>query len=504
MAGKRVVVVGSGLGGLACGIILSRNGYDVTIAEQGAQIGGCLQCFTRRGARFETGMHFIGSAAPGQPMYTMMRYLGLEGEVKLSELDTDGYNVVTLGDDAFRIPNGRDAFISRMGEYFPGEEDAARRYMDAVGRVAGASPLVSVSGAEANSVAQAEYQQRSIDEVIGSLTTNETMAKVLVGDSPLYSAVKGRTPFSIHAFIADFYNQSSYRIAGGSDTIARAMARQIEERGGKLMTNSKVTRIICDATHATAVEINGEETIECDYVISDAHPARTLDLLETKLIRPAFRHRICGLPQTMGCFAVYIHFREGAAKYMNHNHFHYDTAARPSAPWGCENYTDAEWPLNYLYMHFSDEPHPAYAKTGVLLAYMRMEEVAKWAGTKVGRRGADYEEFKRKKAEKLISLAQRMHPELRDGALHYYTSTPLTYLDYTGTADGSMYGVAKDITLGPGGRVPHRTKIPNVFQTGQSINSHGMLGVLAGAIVTCREFVSEEEIYRQINAAGRE
>lgn len=48
MSKQKIVIIGSGLGGLSCGLILSRNGYDVTILEQGAQVGGCLQCFTRQ------------------------------------------------------------------------------------------------------------------------------------------------------------------------------------------------------------------------------------------------------------------------------------------------------------------------------------------------------------------------------------------------------------------------------------------------------------------------
>ena len=49
MTKGKVVIIGSGLGGLSCGLILSRNGYSVTILEQAAQPGGCLQCFTRHG-----------------------------------------------------------------------------------------------------------------------------------------------------------------------------------------------------------------------------------------------------------------------------------------------------------------------------------------------------------------------------------------------------------------------------------------------------------------------
>ena len=75
MSRKRCIIIGSGLGGLSCGTILARNGYDVTVVEQGARAGGCLQCFVRHGVKFETGMHFIGSARPGEPLHRLLRFL---------------------------------------------------------------------------------------------------------------------------------------------------------------------------------------------------------------------------------------------------------------------------------------------------------------------------------------------------------------------------------------------------------------------------------------------
>ena len=521
---QKVVIIGSGLGGLACGVVLAKNGYEVVVLEQGQQPGGCLQCFSRRGARFETGMHFIGSAAEGQTLDRLLQYLEVKKDIRLSPLDADGYEVIALNGQRYRFAQGREAFIRQMSEYFPRQHDNLVHYFDLVEKVAGASTLHSLKHAESDAAINTEYQLRSINEVIDSVITDPELAKVLVGNLPLYAAQKDKTPFSTHAFIMDFYNQSAFRVVGGSDHIAKSLVSTIERYGGRVLVGSKVTKIVCDDTHATGVEVAtlnlkhetlNVQYVPCDYVISDAHPMRTLELVDSKLIRPAFRQRINAMPQTVGGFSVYLEFKDNAVPYQNYNFYGYNT----DSPWNCEYYDEQSWPKGYLYMHFCEEPQrpapcplplapspcsfplpPDFAKTGVIISYMQMKEMEKWLGTQVGHRGADYEAFKQRKAEKLLQSVERHFPGLRANIKHYYTSTPLTYLDYTGTEGGSMYGVARDISLGAACRVPQRTKVPNLFLTGQNINSHGILGVLVGTIVTCSEFLTAETIYQQITA----
>lgn len=36
---KKVIIIGSGLGGLSSGVVLAKNGYAVTVLEQGGQAG---------------------------------------------------------------------------------------------------------------------------------------------------------------------------------------------------------------------------------------------------------------------------------------------------------------------------------------------------------------------------------------------------------------------------------------------------------------------------------
>ena len=63
------IVIGSGLGGLECGVILARHGFEVTVLEQERQIGGSLQTFVRKGSdgkthSFDTGFHYVGGLEP--------------------------------------------------------------------------------------------------------------------------------------------------------------------------------------------------------------------------------------------------------------------------------------------------------------------------------------------------------------------------------------------------------------------------------------------------------
>lgn len=496
---KTIVIIGSGLGGLSSGAILAKNGYRVVVLEQNAQIGGCLQCFTRHGVKFETGMHFIGSAGSGQTLNKLMRYLEIDKDVEISQLDPNGYDVVALEGKLYKFAQGREAFIRQMTEYFPHQHENLIKYFDLVGDIASASSLHSLKYAETDDAVNAAYQLRSINDVVSELFSDSTLAKVIVGNLPLYAAEQDKTPFSTHAFIMDFYNQGAYRIKGGSDAIATALKHTIERYGGMVLSRKKVVRIVCDEIHAVGVETSGGAYYPCDYVISGAHPMRTLELLDTKLIRPAFRNRINQIKQTVGCFSVYLHFKENTVPYLNYNYYGY----QGNTPWNCENYTEEDWPKGFLYMHFCPKDESQYATSGVVLSYMQMSDVEQWRGTAIGRRGKDYDAFKRRKAEKLLDALEQHFPGIRGKIEEYYTSTPLTYLDYTGTEDGSMYGNAKDISKGAAYRVPQRTKVPNVYMTGQNVNSHGMLGVLVGTIVTCSEFLTAKTIYEQITEANR-
>jgi all-trans-retinol 13,14-reductase len=141
-----------------------------------------------------------------------------------------------------------------------------------------------------------------------------------------------------------------------------------------------------------------------------------------------------------------------------------------------------------------------WADGGIAITYMKYSEVEKWKNTRVGQRGEEYETFKQQKAEKLIDVMSLKLPRLRESIAAYYTSTPLTHRDYTGSPDGSAYGILKNSNDAISTLISPKSRVSNLYFTGQNLNMHGILGVTIGAISTCAEIIGLEHIITQIKS----
>jgi all-trans-retinol 13,14-reductase len=488
-----VVVIGSGLGGLSCGYILSKNGYKVAVLEKNKQVGGCLQNFIRNGAKFETGMHYIGGISPGQALNQYFKNLSLSECLTFSELDRDGFDIISIGDHRYAYAAGYGNFEEKMIEQFPNDAKDIRRYLVAIRKVAASSPMYSLTRTDGMALLSPEWVKTSVNDFVGTFVRNPLLQNVLTGILPLYAGVKDKTPAFIHALISNFYINGANRIVGGSDAIASALVNSIRSFGGEVFSSAKVVKINCNGGKVSSVTLENGAIMETRHVISDIHPENTLRMTDSPLIRKAYRDRIYHLEHTVSNFTVYLRFKENTVPYMNANFYHYNRDV-----WGCEQYTDTDWPRNYLYMHMCSAVSATWASAGEIIAYMRYGDVARWAGTPIGNRGKDYEEFKQRHAEKLIDALEEQFPGTKRGIAAYYTSSPLTYADYTGTKEGSMYGVIRDKDAPKSTLIAQRTKIPNLFFTGQNINSHGILGVIIGSVLTCSELLGHSYLMKQI------
>ena len=136
-----------------------------------------------------------------------------------------------------------------------------------------------------------------------------------------------------------------------------------------------------------------------------------------------------------------------------------------------------------------------YTRYVDIVTPMPWDKVAQWSNTTVGHRGDEYRAFKERKADECIALAETFIPGLSDMVEARFSSTPLTYRDYTATPDGSAYGVRKDWHSPMMTLLTPKTPIPNLLLTGQSLTLHGLLGVSMTSLFTCAEILGKEAVY---------
>ncbi len=493
-----VAIVGSGLGGLLCGYILSKNGMKVAIFEKHHQPGGCLQTFKRSGTSFDTGMHYIGGIEEGQELHLLLKYFDLFNHIKLQKLDEDGFDHFLLKGKEYRYAMGFDRFVEVLAEDFPSERAALQKYVDAIQDVARHSFVNTMGKIGPTKMFPPEFITTSVGKFLESVTDNKLLQNVLAANNPLYAGRLDKTSMYVHSLVTNTYIGSAYRIIDGSDTITNALINSIKSFGGEIFLSSEVTRFEVGEKKMDALIVNGEERIEADHFISGIHPQATLDRVdETPLLRKVFRTRIRSLKNTISNFTIYLKFKKDCFRYKNFNLYYY----RNEDVWDAFSYTEGEWPKSFLMMNQArSKDTSGYAHSAIVIAYMNFEDVARWNETTVGKRGQEYLDFKKAKAEKLLQELELCCPGINDCIETYYTSSPLTYRDYTGTTNGSMYGVMRDCSMSSQLMVTQKTKIPNLFFTGQNINAHGMLGVAVGSIITCSELIGAEKLIGQLKS----
>lgn len=99
----------------------------------------------------------------------------------------------------------------------------------------------------------------------------------------------------------------------------------------------------------------------------------------------------------------------------------------------------------------------------------------------------------------LIAEAEKVFPNIRSCIKSVHTSSPLSYRDYIGGDDGSMYGIERDYNNPLASYLSPRTRVKNLLLTGQNLNLHGIMGVSISAIVTCTELLGPNYIINKIH-----
>jgi phytoene dehydrogenase-like protein len=482
-----VLIIGGGLGGLQCAHILSKNGMKVCVLEKNSTAGGCLQTFGRGKYTFDTGFHYVGGLDEGQPLNRMFKYFGLM-DLPWQRMDENGFDEIIINDKSFLYANGFEKFADKMTACFPRQEANIRQYTELLQNVS----LHLFDFFIQKNDYTGKLLSTSAYNYLESLTgDNLLLLNALSGASFKMDLNRKTLPLYLFAQINSSYIQSAWRLKGGGSLIIKKLIQNIENNGGEVITNAEIVELKESEGKIIAAETTGGERFEADYFISDIHPQNTLRLIsESKKIKSIYRKRIDNMTNTNGVFTVHLTLKENSVPYLNRNLYIYE---------GCNVWDNCDESLSKLMVSFQvPEYQSLYTNNIDILTPAVWNEFNKWENTKVGRRGSDYEEFKKEKARKCIEIVSKHIKGLEGFIENIYTSSPLTWRDYTGTPNGSAYGFRKDFDNTLTSFLSLNTPVPNLLLTGQNINIHGVLGVSITSLMTCSQIIGKDTIFANI------
>lgn len=479
-----VIIIGSGLGGLECGVMLSRSGLSVLVLERQTQPGGCMQSYKRGGLSFDTGLHYIGGLDEGQPLHDTFKRLGLL-DLPWQRLDTDGFDKITIGNETFAYHNGYTNFAASLAERFPSQRQALQEYVDMLRKSDEEQLLFLDNPNTMDAPFDNELFTTNAYNWLHEKFDDDLLVNVLSGASIKMELHKETLPLFTFAHGNGSFIQSSWRLKGCGNMLVNKLASEIRKNGGEILCNMDVTELTEENGRITAAVCSNGERFEAGTFISNAHPAVTCSMVkESKLMKGIYRKRMSRIDNTFGMFTVSLRLKPNVIPYMNHNKFIYET----NNVWDIsEAGHDGHGIL--VSCPYSDT---GYATHIDLLTPMLWEDVQQWESTTVARRGEDYKVFKRHTADTIISITERQIPGLRDAIESIHTSTPLTYRDYNMTPYGSAYGIRKDCNNPMMTILTPRTPIPNLMLTGQNLMLHGLHGVTMTALFTYKATIQQQ------------
>ena len=454
---KSVCIMGGGLGGLMTGALLAKEGYRVTVLEKNRIIGGGLQSFRRGDYLFDTGMHIFGGMGEDGQMRLICRHLGIEDKVR-----TAPCRIVINGST----------------------EQAPKSYYDKMRALADEEPLYTLR--PTLDEARMPDMSHTAKELVQQFAHNDDELRLMAYPTLLYGG-GADSPALLHALIACAHEEGTYTFVGGSLHFAELLAGVIESAGGEVHTGEAVTGIDVADRQISAVHTQSG-TYTADIYINDMPVSRLLELTPDGAFTKAFRSRISSAPYTVSGLCLFLGLKPNSMCQANNAYF---VTERECDPWNLDGGSEERWP-NAMFALTTE-------KTITAILPMRWEQVVRWAESLTGHRPEEYYRWKETMTERATETVCRELGIDRRTIAYAEAGTPLTIRDYYGTPRGALYGIHRSSNNQMQTSLSPRTRLTNLYLTGQDVNFHGLIGTSLTAIMSAETIVGRNTIVNKIN-----
>jgi all-trans-retinol 13,14-reductase len=467
------LIIGSGLGGISVGIILSLLNFRVAVVERNPLPGGLMRGYRREGLDLPVGVHYFGAFGEGEPLRKICDYLGVTDDMAVERMGRDSGPIdrYLFDDFSFDLPEGLDAFAAALRNAFPRDKDA----------IAAITGNLRTLSELQNSFAFFSTTTASFDpaffaplgEHLAGMNCSPGMRSVLGVSANWLGMPEEQCPVMYHHLALASYLLSAWRLKGSGADLARTFVSRFEALGGTLLCGDPVTEILAPHGAVAGVRLASGRVLHAGRVVAAIHPKKVVGMLPEGTIPARRARRVAELAETEGLFALNATLDAAAHPALPYNIFRLRTGPNGTIRDG----------VFYQLLNGREGRNLLVAITRSPYA-----EWHRWEETATGRRGPDYEREKAARAEDLLRDAGKIFGSL-SGAKLVDAYTPLTLRDWVDSPEGSPYGILRSMRQLPVAATLHRLAPAGLFFAGQNALSTGILGTLLGSFQAVRQMV---------------
>ncbi len=439
-----IAIIGGGLSGLLCALMLEKRGYSPTIYERLPKVGGVLDSFKRKKVLFDVGFHYSGALKEGQYLYNIMDELSLLEKLKLEKYNAN-FDTLHMDGNTFSIAGGSDSFMKELQEKFPLEAKNIEIFFEKCHEAS------IISAKPENFV---KIDSRSLKDLMKDMQ-DTTLRKILLHFTIFYAReFYEDASFDFYAKIFINMLDGTRKIEGGGGAIVDALKESLNKT--TIKTRAEVEEILQDESGVNAIVCKGE-TIFYDSVISTVHPKTTMKMfhnLDKKQTR--YTKHINTLEESPSFFSIFCLID---AKITSNLYFYGDKGD------------------DFISILPSREHDGKTVATILAGSYFSDYE------------NLDKDEYKLAKNAECARHLQRAKELSGFNDIEVIESgTPMTKQHYSNGAQGSLYGImcsAKQKSLSV---VMPRTRVKNLYFAGENIIAPGLIGAFLGAEILMNYF----------------
>ena len=295
------IIIGSGMGGLASAICLSRSGQKVMVLEQHDVPGGWCHSFYLKGYRFTPGVHYMGLLDKGEATSELYKGLGIANDLVFFRMNPSAYEHCWVGNERVDIAAGFSGMIKSLSNRFPNEKSGIKKYLETVRKVSSELHLIPKMNGFLDKITIAwrtrnlgKYGLFSLNTVIDWYIKDPLLKSVLNVQAMNHGLPPKKASFPYHCAVMQHYFSGGFYPMGGGGAIVKAMTNTIKKNSGKVRTSSKVKRILLEGNHkkrAIGIELENGEKIYAKNIISNTDPNKTyndligVENLSSKLLK---------------------------------------------------------------------------------------------------------------------------------------------------------------------------------------------------------------------------